>query len=687
MNQIKKAVPLLWRTALNLSLLIIALGAIDRVVMICITGPSELSLSFWQYLGAFVIGAVNDLAFAILSMVFLWLYIVSAGEWKYRKPTAWCILGLLAAVEIYVTWFCPSLHEFNRGLARVVSWVLLYWIVTFALRLFIPRMRRGWTRCWLAAILFIYVAIMYMNAAGEYFFWDEFAVRYNFIAVDYLVYTNEVVGNIMESYPMVPLILGVVLISGLTTWWLFGRVIKESDALYERGWKLRVSGVYIAGAALSFGFLTFSAGWQHSDNMYYNELQANGPYRFFDAFFKNTLDYKQFYTCLPDNEAERLVQDLYGSADGNRRMVPGDSTERHPNIVLVTMESMSGDYMARFGNTENLTPVLDSLYTRSVAFDRMFANGNRTVRGLEALTLSIPPSAGQSLIKRSDLKNRPNIGGVLRDKGYATYFFYGGKSYFDNMGPYFRSIGFNVVDKDNMKPEEIEFSHIWGVCDEDSYSKMLTTLDSLNAKGKPFYAQMMTISNHRPYTYPDGRIDIPSSAKSRKGGVKYADYALGRFMREAAQKPWFNNTVFVIIADHCASSAGDVELPLEKYHIPALIYAPDMFQPRIVDYTVSQIDIMPTLLAMLGIGYESPFYGRNVLDPDYKPRAFLATYQDLGYLEGDTLTVLSPVRRVRQYVAKPTRENPYNTVLIEKQSPELTRKAAALYQTSAKWND
>lgn len=687
MNQIKKAVPLLWRTALNLSLLIIALGAIDRVVMICITGSSELSLSFWQYLGAFVIGAVNDLAFAILSMVFLWLYIVSAGEWKYRKPTAWCILGLLAAVEIYVTWFCPSLHEFNRGLARVVSWVLLYWIVTFALRLFIPRMRRGWTRCWLAAILFIYVAIMYMNAAGEYFFWDEFAVRYNFIAVDYLVYTNEVVGNIMESYPMVPLILGVVLISGLTTWWLFGRVIKESDALYERGWKLRVSGVYIAGAALSFGFLTFSAGWQHSDNMYYNELQANGPYRFFDAFFKNTLDYKQFYTCLPDDEAERLVQALYGSADGNRRMVPGDSIERHPNIVLVTMESMSGDYLARFGNTENLTPVLDSLYTRSVAFDRMFANGNRTVRGLEALTLSIPPSAGQSLIKRSDLKNRPNIGGVLRDKGYATYFFYGGKSYFDNMGPYFRSIGFNVVDKDNMKPEEIEFSHIWGVCDEDSYSKMLTTLDSLNAKGKPFYAQMMTISNHRPYTYPDGRIDIPSSAKSRKGGVKYADYALGRFMREAAQKPWFNNTVFVIIADHCASSAGDVELPLEKYHIPALIYAPDMFQPRIVDYTVSQIDIMPTLLAMLGIGYESPFYGSNVFAPDYKPRAFLATYQDLGYLEGDTLTVLSPVRRVRQYVAKPTKENPYNTVLIEKQSPELTRKAAALYQTSAKWND
>lgn len=687
MKQSNQAISLSWQISMRLTLLVIALGALVRTVMICKTGPSALDLSFGQYCGAYLIGALNDLAFAVLSLVFIWLFTVSVGNGKYKSPAGYIILGLLVAATIYLTWFCPTLQDFNRGLAKAMRWIMLYWTLSFAGRLFIPGMRKTWTAIWLTVILFLYVGVMFFNAVGEYFFWDEFAVRYNFIAVDYLVYTSEVIGNIMESYPIIPLASLMVVISGVTTWWLFRRQIKGSTALYGNRWRMRASIIYIASAAVALWFLTFSERFQKSDNVYYNELQANGAYRFFDAFMKNKIEYNQFYTTIPENEAESIVRDIYKSTGRNERYVKGDSIERHPNIVLITMESMSASFMERFGNTSGITPNLDSLYNISVSFDRMFANGNRTVRGLEALSLAIPPSAGQSLIKRPGLKDRPSIGGVLREKGYHTMFFYGGKSYFDNMGPFFRSIGFDVIDKDNYSPEEITFSNIWGVCDEDSYAKMLSTLDKEAATGVPFYAQMMTISNHRPYTYPEGRIDIPADSKSREGGVKYSDYALGRFMREASKKPWFDNTIFVIVADHCASSAGETELPLGNYHIPAIIYAPKLFSPRTVDYTVSQIDLMPTVLSMAGIGYKSTFYGRNAFAENYNPRAFLATYQDLGYFDGKTLTVLSPVRRVRQYTLKPTKENPLNTEKTASADSVAIKQAVALYQTSSIWND
>lgn len=166
----------------------------------------------------------------------------------------------------------------------------------------------------------------------------------------------------------------------------------------------------------------------------------------------------------------------------------------------------------------------------------------------------------------------------------------------------------------------------------------------------------------------------------------YTDYALGRFFAEASKQPWFGNTIFLITADHCASSAGRTEIPLEKYHIPAVILAPGLVEPCEVDGIVSQIDLMPTLFSLLNMSYDSRFYGRSVFDPDYTNRAFIATYQDLGYLEGDTFTILSPVRRVEQYRVVPTEKNPHNLEPAAKTDKEQVNRAIAYYQTSCKWH-
>ncbi|MCD8276158.1 MAG: LTA synthase family protein, partial [Alistipes sp.] len=287
---------------------------------------------------------------------------------------------------------------------------------------------------------------------------------------------------------------------------------------------------------------------------------------------------------------------------------------------------------------------------------------------------------------------RPNnagmhsTGALLREKGYNVKYFYGGNSYFDNMETFFSGNGYDIVDQRQYAPEEITFANIWGVCDEDAYRKVIRTLNEDAQSGKPFFAHVMTVSNHRPFTYPAGKISIPHDSKSRNGGVMYTDYALGEFFAEASQQPWFDNTIFLVTADHCASSAGRTEIPLNKYHIPALIYAPGFIEPQRVEGIVSQIDLMPTLFSLLNMSYDSHFFGRSIYDEQYVNRAFIATYQDLGYLEGDVFTILSPVRRFEQYRVVPTAENPHNLEPIEEKNQEQVTRAVGYYQTSSEWN-
>ena len=203
----------------------------------------------------------------------------------------------------------------------------------------------------------------------------------------------------------------------------------------------------------------------------------------------------------------------------------------------------------------------------------------------------------------------------------------------------FTGNGYDIVDKKSFTPEEITFANIWGVCDEDMANKAIKVMNEEAKTGKPFFNHWMTVSNHRPFTYPNDKIDIPGDAKSRDGGVKYTDYALRKFFEMASKQPWFKNTVFVILADHCASSAGKTELPVDKYRIPAMIYSPGFIQPQKYTNVMSQIDVMPTLFGLLHFNYQSKFYGQDVLKPDYKPRALIATYQDLGLIKDNVLTI------------------------------------------------
>ena len=521
------------------------------------------------------------------------------------------------------------------------------------------------------AIFTLCVFICVFSFFAEFTFWSEFESRFNFIAVDYLIYTYEVVQNINESYPL-PLLIGGVL---GTTLLLVLLVFKYN--MFERSFQTgtrfgkRVA-ITVSLLLVAFVYILFIPNqWAETgNNRYQQELSKAGIYSFVAAYRTNELSYKDFYINHPANEVLAVLRKELESDNGrysvNRgsieRYINNGGADEKPNVIMITIESMSANFMEHFGNKNNITPIMDSLADSSLLFTNMYATGTRTVRGMEALSLAAPPTPGNSIVRRKDNENLFTVGAVFNSKGYHSTFFYGGDGYFDNMNRYFSHNGFDIVDRGRkiMPSDEIitkrtfipdsviHFENAWGMCDEDLFEAVIKRADKEYKAHRPFYHFVMTTSNHRPYTYPAGKIDIPSGS-GRDGAVKYTDYAIGRLLDVAKKHPWFNNTIFIFVADHCASSAGREELTVNNYHIPAFIYNLKNNAVQKIVPMCSQIDLYPTLFHILGWNYKSKFFGQDVRAATYRPRTFISTYQLLGLLEQDTLTTLSPIRKASLY--------------------------------------
>lgn len=655
-------------------------GVVVRIILL-LSPLTVADFTFAEWLRIFGLGFVNDMAFATMALVPAFVVYTAMTDKKYSGAAAYIIEILLLALTVYVVFFNDITDEYGGVVPGMAKGLLIVLLVCFSIKLFIPAVREPWRRCVAVIVMLVYAICVVLNALCESVFWSEFGVRYNFIAVDYLVYTNEVIGNIMESYPILPMAAGVLLVAAGICWLMLrGKDLRKAGI---SGWKRYAVTLCILAAGVGISVKWLHWGYRNlgSENMFVTQLQENGCWDFLEAYSSNELDYSRFYRMMPEDEATAMQREMCGMDENGVRAVRDSIPAVRKNIVLITVESLSAGFLGTYGNGEGITPNLDSLVKKSLVFDNLFATGNRTVRGLEAVTLCIPPSSGESIVKRPDNGGLFSTGSVLRDLGYSTTYFYGGDSYFDNMGTFFGGNGYDVVDRKSYPKEDITFSNIWGTCDEDTYRVALRAMDAMHAEGKPFFAHIMTISNHRPYTYPEGRISYEGNPMSRAAAVKYTDYAIGSFLDEASKSGWFGNTVFVIVADHCASSAGKTSLPLDGYHIPALIYSPGFVEPQRVEKVCSQIDLMPTLFSLLHFSYDSKFYGQDILAPDYEERAFVATYQDLGYYADGILTVLSPVSKVSQFAVEKDGQG-YKETLIEETDESHLRRAQSFYQTA-----
>ena len=597
--------------------------------------------------------------------------------------------------------FISLIRIYGLGLTYDIGVALfLTALYNIYLLLFPTRWSGNWfDRAGTYTYVFLVLLIAVFSFFAEFTFWQEFESRFNFIAVDYLIYTYEVVHNINESYPLPLLITGVlVLVLGLI--WLFAkrqvfRASFRSRMPFSK--RLVISGGLLILTVI-YPMLLSNSNAETSNNRYENELSKAGIYAFFAAFKNNELNYTAFYAQLPKQEAFSLIrkelQEPNSRFTAGRntiiRMVTNKGPAYRPNVIMITVESLSADFLGQYGNTEHLTPVMDSVINSGVSFSNMYATGTRTVRGMEALSLGVPPTPGNSIVRRQHNQNLSTVGHIFAEKGYTRTFYYGGDGYFDNMNEYFGSNGFDITDRgrnleitDTYKTQrkligdkQVHFENAWGICDEDLFDAVLAGADQAQTSNKPFYDFVMTTSNHRPFTFPAGKIDRKPG--TREAAVRYTDYAIGKFLSKLQTRPWYKNTVVIIVADHCASSAGKNEIDISKYHIPCMILNLPVHGRQRIDKMCSQIDLYPTLFSLLNWTYDSNWYGKNVLDSTYVPRAVLGTYQKLAYLKSDSLVVLGPQRKIDTFLYDPKTNEQRSAHL----PAPVVHQAMANYQTA-----
>ena len=536
------------------------------------------------------------------------------------------------------------------------------------------------------ALFFTFLYVIIFSCFAEITFWEEFQTRFNFIAVDYLIYTTEVIANIAESYP-IALLLGIILaITALIFYFSWQRIVVKKSENFPQ----RLKNFVVFSACLLVAFFTIDSSklTKISQNNYVNEAAANGIYQLFSAYRNNEIDFDQLYITRDENAVIKSIRASISKQEPRSKFLNGEDisrlipqakigAEKKYNVIFVTIESFSAEFMEAFGNEENISPNLDEIAKKSLFFTNLKATGTRTIRGLEALTLSVPPTPGNSIVRRPNNENLFNISSPLKDRGYEAKFLYGGDGYFDNMNYFFENNGFEIVDRKKFAENEINFENAWGVSDEDLFDKTIKEADKSYAAGKPFLNFVMTTSNHRPFTYPAGKIDIEPKT-GRNGAVKYTDYAIGKLLEKSRTKKWFDNTIFVFIADHCAGSAGNTDVPLWRYQIPAIFYAPKIISPKIFDKNVSQIDIAPTLFGIMNLSYKSKFFGTDVLNNarTIDQHSFVSTYTDIGYFKGSKLYLLKPKKQkkifdveIKKYGwdgSKETLTSDYNKEELEK---------------------
>jgi phosphoglycerol transferase MdoB-like AlkP superfamily enzyme len=350
--------------------------------------------------------------------------------------------------------------------------------------------------------------------------------------------------------------------------------------------------------------------------------------------------------------------------------VPKHKRERPLNLVIIIEESLGAQYIQSLGGLP-LTPELERLSQKGLWFSRLYATGDRSIRGVEAVLTGFPPTPARSILKLNLSQHGVfSLASLLKREGYATQFIYGGDSEFDNMRGFCLGNGFDRMIDENDFGEHV-FHGIWGFSDEDIFNR---THQELLAHGdNPFFTMVFTISNHPPFEFPDGRIDLQGKPKNTlDNAVRYADYALGKFFEQARKAPYWDRTLFLVVADHEDRILGPGLVPVKYFHIPALIIGSDI-KPGLYDKVASQIDLPPTLLSIMGIESNHPMQGQDLLQTpeNYPGRAIMQFNKSQAYMVGERVVIHTPNKPATQYVFR-------NDKLKRTQGqPELIRDALA----------
>ncbi len=548
---------------------------------------------------------------------------------------------------------------------------------------------RGWLqviRVWLTVGLWL---MLFLELSTPSFI-NEYGLRPNRLYVEYLIYPKEVL-SMLWAGRKAELLLAVVFSGAVLAggWWLSGRLVR---GLRFPRWYLRPA---FALLILSIGFLGARSSLGHralnpamvafAEDPLVNSLTVNSAYSLFFAIKQMGAeeDASQFYGKMTEQKVLEIMRKESGrpASDFNSDLLPSQTFNeasfkgKPKNLVILLQESLGAQFVGSLGGLP-LTPNIDALSLQGWAFEKLYATGTRSVRGIEAVLTGFTPTPAQAVVKLS--KSQTNfftIAELLKKRGYDTSFIYGGESHFDNMRSFFLGNGFTTIieQKDFHNPV---FKGSWGASDEDLMTKADETFQALHKEGKPFFSLVFSSSNHDPFEFPDNRITLYEQPKqTRNNAAKYADYAIGEFFKKAKQSEYWKDTLFLVIADHDSRVGGASLVPIPRFHIPGVIVGDGIASkkdPRIV----SQIDMAPTLLSLMGISADYPMLGKDLtrMPADWPGRAIMQYDKNFALMRGQDVVILQPERAAEGYIYN----NVTQTLLPTPQPDEMKESALGL---------
>ena len=623
----------------------------------------------------------------LIVMLFVGLVILSLSRiglvlWKFERVDA---TGKLTEILL-------------QGIRVDIIQLSLFALIPLVLAPFlaIKPLFKVWQKFTTIWVISAIVLLVFLEAATPGFI-AEYDVRPNRLFVEYLKYPQEVIGMLWGGFKIhVFASLGFLLLST----WLMRRFMQPWSQAKPSWSNRKVWLVWPLIFLLTAFAIRSSLGHRPANPALFaitqdsmiNSLVLNSGYSVFYAIYDLQHESKssQIYGKMDRAEIFKLTGATDSEIPTLKTLVPSAKRDKPLNLVIILQESLGAGFVESLGG-KPVTPNLEKLKNEGIWFEQLYATGTRSVRGIEAVTAGFQPTPSESTVKLSlSQKNFFTLASLLTKQGFNAEFIYGGESHFDNMRSFFLGNGFNQItdQKDFKNPV---FMGSWGASDEDLLNKTHAQLMAHHASGKPFFTLAFSSSNHAPFEFPDGRINLYEQPKATdNNAVKYADYAIGQFFEKAKKSPYWKDTLFLIVADHDIRVRGDTLVPIEHFHIPGLILGADI-KPQYIKSISSQIDLPVTVLSLMGISGQHPMTGRDLSkEPtDYLGRAMMQYNDNFAWMQqtavGNNVVVLRegkpPAHGIYDIAAKHLNETPppQNAKQLEQRALANSLLPALLY--------
>lgn len=621
-----------------------------------------------------------------------------ADYYRVMSPIWIFILASLMLFSVsrlaLLAWQFPRVSDVD-GLAYILLQGLRFDLVTLGMVLLVPLLltplmsvfsvsTRLWRPVLIGYLLIFFGLFVFIEAATPSFI-NQYDLRPNIWFIEYLKYPQEVLATLKKAY-LPQMVIGVLLtVSAM--YLMFRRLHKATDHQVRLDWRLAVLSIPVVFLLCT---MAIRSTLDHRpvnpstvvfcEDPLVNMLPLNSTYTVLYAAYQlkeeqnnprpyGDMDKLSVIDELRNSMALEQTQFVSETLPTLHLHQPVNKPERAKNLVVILMESMGAEFIGKLGGRP-LTPNIDALAEQGIWFENIYATGTRSVRGIEAVISGYLPTTARSVVKLPKSQHGFfTIASLLKHKGYATSFIYGGEGQFDNMAAFFSGNGFEkIIDQDDYVNPTYYGS--WGVPDEDVFTRAHEEFTAQNAK-QPFFSLIFTASNHSPYDFPQGRVEpYEQPHATRNNAAKYTDYAIGEFIRKAKQSDYWQDTVFLIIADHNSRVYGSDLVPIEGFHIPALVVGGDI-APRKVSHLASQIDMLPTMLSLMGIEARIPAVGIDLLraDIDQVPgRAIMQFAENQAYMQDEKVVIMRPGAKPEHFNYRQKRLEPLGR--IEALSPE-----------------